>query len=61
MDYLQYMRTNHGITFYITLISVDFAQCEIYHAKVKVCDLVKGVISYSNLSMDQTSILISQN
>ena len=59
MDYLLYMRTNHGITFYITLISVDLAQCEIYHAKV--CDLVKGVISYSNLSMDQTSILRSQN
>ena len=37
VDYLPYMRINHGILFYTTLASVDLAMCEIFRAKV--CDV----------------------
>ena len=42
MDYLPYRRTNHGITIYSILISVDLAQYEIFRAEF--VSSVKGSI-----------------
>ena len=46
MDYLPYRRTNRGITFSTTLISVDLAEHEIFRTQNAISD--KGGVIVTN-------------